>query len=232
MATLLSMLLGCDIDRRAVNPILTQLSEKYGKTFTVTTLGDRIGKSTATAYVIAEDDPDMRFTARVDTDGHLVFEDYAARTVCRQVEDMVAEAFAVQGIDAVCYVRFTPFDNDIAPGTSPADYIRAKKPEDIFVSLLIRDTGDLSAKAILDTFVKIQEQTAGTRIVSNLHIVSSGDYDCLFERIRMETQAFGTDRLLQYGAKDPVCRVSVQITDGIPSKTVAELEAILLREWS
>lgn len=230
MATFLSLLLGCDIDKRATNPILTRLSEKYGKTFTVTTLGDRIGKNTATAYVCADDDPDMRFTARVDPEGNLVYEDYAFRTVCRQVEDLLAKAFNEQGMDAVSFCRLTPFNNDIEPGTSPVDYIRIAGSETVYISLVIRDNGDLSGESILAAYRDLQHRLNGLRIATTVYVVSPADYDILREPVRMETQSFDAYRLSLYGTKDPIREVILQVTDGNPSRTAAELEALLTGE--
>lgn len=230
MATIMSLLLGCDIDKKAVSPILAGLSEKYGESFTVTSLGDRIGKNTATAYVIADTDPDMCFTARVDTAGNLVYEDYAARTVCRQVENLVEESFENQNMKAVSFCEFTPFDNDVTPGTSPLEYIRLKTPRNVFVSLVIRDGEAVSGEAILAAYREIYDKLDGLAIVTSFFVVTPADYDILYDHVRMETQSFDAYRLSLYGTKDPIRMVVLQMPDGVSSKTAAEVDAELKKE--
>lgn len=230
MATFMSLLLGCDIDKKAVNPILTGLSEKYDKVFTVTALGDRIGKNTATAYVIADEDPDMRFTARVDTAGNLVYEDYAARTICRQVEDLVAEVFADQNMKAVSFCEFTPFDNDVTPGTSPSEYIQLKAPRNVFISLVIRDGEAVSGETILSAYRELHDKLNGLSIVTSFYVVTPADFDILYEPVRKETQSFDAYRLSLYGTKDSIREAVLQIADGVFSKTAAEVDSALAKE--
>ena len=57
MGTLMAALLGCEtVDKKATEAITNRLSEKYGRSFTVAALGNRIGRDTATAYVFADED--------------------------------------------------------------------------------------------------------------------------------------------------------------------------------
>ena len=50
MGTLMAALLGCEtVDKKATEAITSRLSDKYGRSFTVAALGNRIGRDTATA---------------------------------------------------------------------------------------------------------------------------------------------------------------------------------------
>ena len=112
MAAFMSTICGCDaIDNRAIEPIKSTLSEKYGKSFTVAVLGDRIDKDTATAYVYADEDPTMRFIVRVDKSGEVVYEEYSYRLLCRIVENEIKKTFEKYRIRSECFVTFTPRKN-------------------------------------------------------------------------------------------------------------------------
>ena len=124
MATLMSLLLGCDdVDKKTVAAIQNQLSEKYGESFTVYALGDRIGRDTVTAYVYADGDPSMLFTARLDKNGELTFDNYPYRIVCRKTDKLLTSLLSSYGIESIAYTTYENKDDSLALDISPAEYV-------------------------------------------------------------------------------------------------------------
>jgi hypothetical protein len=108
LVTLMLSLYSCSYfgmtSNRTTEQITTQLSERYGKAFTVSALGDRIGKNTTTAYVFADDDPTMMFTVRSSQEGgEIEFENYAYRKLCREIENVISRIFSEYGFKVSCY---------------------------------------------------------------------------------------------------------------------------------
>ena len=230
MATFMSVLLGCDIDKKAVDPILTQLSEKYNKTFVINSLGDRIGKDTATAYVSAEEDSSMRFVVRVNTEGNLEYEEYAYRTVCRQTENLVSDLLKKQNMNGVCYCTFSPFYNDITPGTTPQEYIRAAGTKKLHISLVLENDGNLDVQKLQEVYASLYDELNDLFIASTVCVVSQKDYANLYEHVLLETEPFGAYRLSLYGTNDPIAEVLLVMSENGFRVTEGELQTALSGE--
>lgn len=228
MGTLMAALLGCDaVDKKATEAILSQLSGKYGKSFTVAALGNRVGRDTATAYVFADEDPTLRFTVRVNRNGELVFENYAYRTVCRGAEDLVTEAFARQNIEVVCFCRFSPLNNDVTPGISPEEYIETVHPESFGITLVIRDGENVTGENIAKAYETIHDQMGNMDTATGIYVLSAEDYDKVADRIVLETQPFDENRLRSYGVEGSIRKVVFQLTADGSTLTAEEITAAL-----
>ena len=216
MATFMSVLFGCnDVDKKAIDPIVVNLSAKYGKSFTVYALGDRIGKNTATAYVYPDDDRTLMFTARSDRNGNLVFENYAYRLLCRKVEDVIVNTFAEYGIDAVCFVSLsgTSIDTVNSIDISLSDYIDNVKPEAFSASIAIK-SNTIKVSTVDEIYKKTYEELHHVTVGSMLFMLDSEDYETVAPKIQLETQLFDVDRLKLNGAVNFVKEVQLKY-DGI-----------------
>lgn len=60
-----------------------KLHAKHGKDFTVTAIGDRIGKDSVTAYCSPSDDMGLVFEARMNNSDSSLFDSYVPRLIGR-----------------------------------------------------------------------------------------------------------------------------------------------------
>lgn len=230
MATFMSALLGCNaIDDKAIKPIEEGLSKKYGKKFTVSALGDRIGRDTATAYVYADDDPTMRFVTRVNKEGEIVFENYAYRLVCRTVEKKINEAFAENGFETVCFAEFSNCKYDVPLDTSISDYIEVSGSKSISVAIAAKKNDKLSGEQLEMIYWKIHCQMTEIESGFSLYVLSANDYDKIYKKIQTETQLFGSTRFGLYGTEDDITEIYAEISDGKLSKTANEINNTLFK---
>ena len=224
MATFMSALLGCKaVDDKAIEPIEEGLKEKYRKEFTVSALGDRIGKDSATAYVYADDDPEMRFIVNINKDGEIIFENYAYRLLCRRTENMVNEAFSENGLISECYVEFSDYKYDIPLETTVNDYIKESGSDTVKAAMIVKADDKLTGEILEKIYTEIYSQMPEITVGFSLYILSARDYDNVYENVKTETQYFGLSRLKLYGIEDDVKELYAEISKGQLSKTVDEM---------
>ncbi len=232
MAALLSTISGCIIigpsSIEAIEAIETGLYEKYHKTFTVAAFGDRYNKDTATAYVYADDEPTMRFVARVNNDGELVFDDYVYRCNCRLVENTVNEAFKRYGISTECFARFSNRYDD-AITASISEYIKESGSTDIDITILCKSSENVSGKNIKAIYEDLSKEI-DIKFGTLLCVVTEQDYDMVSEKIRRETQLFDSGRVADYGVKDEILEIYVIYDSSGMSLTEAQIDEQLSNE--
>lgn len=231
MATFMSTLLSCKaIDDKAVVPIENSLLEKYGKSFTVAALGNRIGNDTATAYVYAEDEPEMRFIVRVNKNGDIVFENYAYRSVCHTVEKAMMDIFSANGLSAECFLEFSDCKYDVSANIAVDDYIKESGSNSISAAIIVRSDDKIGGEALETAITEIYTQIPEITLEFSLYILSQRDYDKIYEKIKSETQLFDFSRLRLYGIEDDVKEIYIEISNGKLSKTVDEINEKLTKE--
>ncbi|MDR1156873.1 MAG: hypothetical protein LBK75_00990 [Oscillospiraceae bacterium] len=229
MATLMSALYGCDaVDKKATEPILTALAAKYGQSFTVYALGDRIGRDTATAYVFSDDDPTLLFTARVSREGTLTFENYAYRKLCRKIENITSDIFAQYGFKASCYATLfgTSADDVTQVEIDLQDYLNETKPEAVSLSIAIEEH-ELVIATLEQVYGEIYAELQHTTVGSTLHVLSEADYEAVNQQIQLETQLFDASRLKMFGASGDIREIQLKYdADGLTSTTDDRFETI------
>lgn len=230
MATFMSTLLGCkEIDDKAVKPIEEGLSKKYGKKFTVSCLGDRIGRDEATAYVYASNDPTMMFVVRVSKDGKIVFENYAYRLVCREVEKTVNSAFSENGLTSECYADFSSCKFDISPGITVNDYIKESGADTVKSAIIVKADNKITGEILKKIYTEIYSQISEITVGFSLFVLSERDYNNICENVKTETQYFGLSRLRLYGLTDNIKNFYAEILNNALSVTVDEINNKLLK---
>ena len=228
MATLMAALTGCNtVDEKATEPIITGLTAKYGKTFTVYALGDRIDKDTATAFVYADDDPTLLFTARSTPKGELVFENYAYRSVCRSVEKIVNAAFAKANIDSECFADFSAVNNNLDIGISVESYIKETSADSIVITLIAKASDAITAENLEKVYNDVYSQMSGIHIGTGLYVLTSDDYGKIAESVRLETQVFDAYRLKVHGAESSIIELNIRMTDKGMSLSADEINSAL-----
>lgn len=232
MAALLSTISGCKIlgpsSTEAIEAIETGLYEKYHKTFTVAAFGDRYNKDTATAYVYADDEPTMRFVARVKSNGELVFDDYVYRCNCRFVENTVNEAFKRYGISTECFVEYSN-RYDAAITASISEYIQESSSTDIAIAILCKSSENISGKNIKAIYEDLSKEI-DIKLGTMLYVVTEQDYDLVSEKIRLDIQLFNSSRIKLYGAKDEISQINIILDLGEMSMTEAQINEKLSKE--
>jgi hypothetical protein len=227
----MSALFGCDaVDKKATEPIVERLSAKYGKTFTVYALGDRIDKDTATAYVFADDDPTMLFVARSKPNGELVFENYAYRVICRKVETLTNAAFAKYGITTECFAEFSTFNNNIKLDTTVDGYISDDSPESVVVSIAAKASDNITGNNLEMVYTDLYSKLSGIRVGTGLFLLTSSDFDKIADSVKHEIQLFNADRLEVSGAEDGIKELYIRVSDDGLSLSADEIDAELVRE--
>ncbi len=230
MATFMSALLGCEaIDDKAVKPIEEGLSKKYGKKFTVSCLGDRIGRDTATAYVYANNDPTMMFVVRVSKDGKIVFENYAYRLVCREVEKTVNSAFSENGLTAECYADFSSCKFDISAEITVNGYIKESGADTVKLAIIVKADNKITGEILKKIYTEIYSQISEITVGFSLFVLSERDYNKICENVKTETQHFGLSRLRLYGVADDIKSFYTEISNNALSVTVYEINNKLLK---
>ncbi len=231
MATFMSTLLGCKaIDDKATKPIEEGLWEKYGKKFTVSALGDRIGRDTATAYVYADDDPTMRFVVRINKAGEIIFENYAYRLVCRTVEKIIDGFFAKNELVEECFLEFSECKYDVPTDITVDDYIKESGSDNVSVAVIVRSDGKITGEILSTIFTEIYSQMSETTVGFSLYVLSQIDYDKIYEKVKTETQLFDSSRLKLYGVEDDIQEIYIEISNGKLSVTADEINRKILEE--
>lgn len=230
MATFMSALLGCKaIDDKAVKPIEEGLSKKYGKKFTVSSLGDRLGRDAATAYVYASNDPTMMFVVRVSKDGKIVFENYAYRLVCRKIEKAVNSAFSENGLTAECYADFSSCKFDISAEITVNDYIKESGADTVKSAIIVKGDDKITGEVLEKIYTEIYSQMSGITVGFSLFVLSERDYNNICEKVKTETQYFGLSRLRLYGVVDNIKNFYAEISKDALSVTADEINSKLLK---
>lgn len=206
MATLMSALFGCNsIDKKQADQITALLEKRYAKSFTADAIGNRLGYSSATAYVYADDDRTLKFTVRLGHNGELEFENYAYRRLCRQVETLIEETFARYGFDVVCYADIFGASYTSVESSSVLlnDYIENVKPEAFTVSVATT-SAFIQVSEIKRVYEDLYSELGNTTIGSQIFVLSQNDYEIAKIEGKQATQAFTADRLKDVGTVDEI----------------------------
>ena len=231
MATLMSLLLGCDdVDKKTVAAIQNQLSEKYGESFTVYALGDRIGRDTVTAYVYADGDPSMLFTARLDKNGELTFDNYSYRIVCRKTDKLLTSQLSSFGIESIAYTTYENKDYSLALDISPAEYVTSTASAFCAISLVVKDTDAVCADDLLRCVASLREQLGDILIGISVYKLSADDYNTVYDAVLHETQIFDAYRLSTMGTSGDIVEATFQYDANGCSMTAEQIDQLLSKE--
>lgn len=228
-AAIVFTLSGCNaLNNSLGSHIKSDLSEKYGKSFTVAALGDRIDRDTATAYVFADDDPTMWFEVRTDKSGKVVFERYAFRLMCRDVENKINEAFDNCGIKSECFVTFDARkDVKAEPDMTLDEFIAANSPENAITSIIVSSGDNLTGENIAKVYNEVGEYLGSVDFATGLYVLTESDFDTVREQVQHEVVSFDDQQLIFGGAKDDIKELLIKVKDGELLWTADEIDAEL-----
>ncbi len=232
MATFMSTLLGCNaIDNSVIAPIKSTLSEKYGKSFTVAAIGDRIDRDTATAYVYADDNPTMRFVVRVDKTGKVVYEDYPYRLMCRMMENKIKNTFEKYSIKSECFVMFTPkIRINVSTDMTFDEFFNVNSPESASTNIIVLSDDNLTGENIVNVYTEIGNFLGDIDFATSLRVLTERDFNTVKEKIRNEVEPFDLYTVKSYGAIDNIKELYIKVEDGEMPWTASEIDFELGKE--
>ncbi|MDE6733687.1 MAG: hypothetical protein K2J77_12545 [Oscillospiraceae bacterium] len=207
------------------------MSEKYGKSFTVAELGDRIDRDTATAYVYADDDPSMRFVVRTDKSGEVIYEEYPYRLMCRKVENKINETFAKYGIVSECFVTFTPRRNiNVSPNMTFDEFVKVNTLETAITDIVVLSDVDLTGEKIVNVYTEICDYLENVDFGTCIYVLTESDFNKIKEKIRHEVETFALQDLKYSGASDNINELFIKVEDKKMPLTSSEIDSELGRE--
>jgi hypothetical protein len=174
-------LMGCGNDKYTAERIEKALTEKYGGTFEVLALGNRYGTMT-NDYVRADVkavDSGVVFSAKMNTKGEIIADNYAGVLVSKQLEDMLNSNLESEGITAKsCMTGFSSIDTgEIEVGISFNDYIAKHKPESFGGYLVVKESPNNTGAAFINAFQKTFDTIKNIELVANVWIIPEENYD-------------------------------------------------------
>lgn len=227
LITALIVCTGCNaINNRTVNQIKSDLSKKYGKSFTVAELGDRIDNNTATAYVYADEDPTMRFVVRTDKkSGEVVYEEYPYRMMCRTVENKINITFEKYGISSECFVTFTPRRNaKVSPDMTYDEFIENNTFETAITDIVVLSDVDLTGEIIVNVYTEICDYLGNVDFGTCIYVLTENDFNTVKEKIRHEVESFALQDLKYSGASDNIKELFIKVEDKKMPLTSSEID--------
>ena len=231
MASIISLIPGCGLSsKRAVNQIENYLNEKYGKEFTVSSIGDRMYRNTATSFVYANDDPSMQFVVMVDSDGKVVYDQYSFRMVCRKVENTINEAFEKEGINSECFIDFNKWIYDLPLDCSIEDYVLNSGADVISAAVICEKKDNISGEELSKVCSTISSEINGVKIAYSIYLITENDFDKVHDTVKKQTKFYDIDLLRLYGANDPVSLTRIKAIDGTTDKSNAEIDEDISKE--
>ena len=228
---LLFNLMGCSYSsgEKIGAEIEMQLESKYGKQFTVSSLGGRNAeKKGVTAYVYADEDPTMLFTIRMNSENNTItYNNYEYRLVLRKIENMINSAFAKYGIESVCYIESSLYDDSVGTNITAYEYIQNYKPEWLSIAQIIKDGNNVTASNIEKVYKEIHRELDNQFLGIGLYVITSNDYDVVADKVMRETQIFDEYRLSLKGTKDNIKEVIFRISNNKLSVSLDEIDNAL-----
>jgi hypothetical protein len=197
---------GCllDGDRRREVLALKLLEDKYGREFEITFKAYGWGRSNQpVAYCRALEDDDLFFRMKFNVEGRRIMRDtFVGRRLGRQLEGVIAECFAAQGIraasHAIVYTDFLGPDKaeETDPDVSLDGFIARYGPYQVHAYVFITDeVDDLRASPEFAEAVSAVYAEAQPSSRLWVYIIKSENLDAYSERIRQAVQFEGRGSL-------------------------------------
>lgn len=226
MISLVFIVSGCGLSSgKAVSQIEDYLEDKYNKEFTVSAIGNRMYRDTATSIVYANDDPSMQFIVIINSEGKVVYDQYTFRRVCRKVEDEINESFEKAGIKSECFIDFNKWVYDLSVDCSIEDYIFSSSADTIAAAIICENKNQISVEELSEICSTISSEISDITIASSIYLLTESDFSKVQNTVRTGTKYFDTDILKLYGAVDTISKVRIKTLNGILDASSVEIDA-------
>ncbi|MCM3476950.1 hypothetical protein [Caldibacillus thermoamylovorans] len=187
MAISILSLTGCgSLNKIQAKQIEEKLSEMYeGEKFEVLALGNRFGTRT-NDYVKANVkavDSGVVFSAKMDTKGKIIADNYAGVLVSKQLEDMLNSNLESEGITAKSLmIAFSTIDTgEIEVGISLDDYIAKHKPEFFGGYIVVKESPNNTGVALTNALQRTFNDIQNIDLRANIWVIPEESYDEVIE---------------------------------------------------
>ncbi|MGG3687834.1 hypothetical protein [Caldifermentibacillus hisashii] len=186
MISILSLMACGSLNKIQAQQIEEKLSEMYGgEKFEVLALGNRFGTRT-NDYVKANVkavDSGVVFSAKMDTKGKIIADNYAGVLVSKQLEDMLNSNLESEGITAKSLmIAFSTIDTgEIEVGISLDDYIAKHKPEFFGGYIVVKESPNNTGVALTNAFQRTFNDIQNIDLRANIWVIPEESYDEVIE---------------------------------------------------
>ena len=214
------------MNRNSANSIEQNLQVKYGESFTVTHIGDRLGRDTVTAYAHPSNDSSLVFTVQASSFGEIISDGYSYRFLCRKVENITENSFSTEGLSTACIAEFIGCPSNTDKSISVEDFVQQYKPNRVKIAIVVEKDDNLSGGALSTAITDVCHNLPDINMVFSIFCISPNDTDVL-QGVRKEPFIFGEDRLEQLGADSPIVEIYVEVNNGILSKSADQISYLI-----
>lgn len=219
LITMITMNACNKINNETANDVCDALSEKYGEFFNAIKIGDRFNTDSAKLYVHPTDNENILFVARINKDTGEVEDNYVEEKVNYQVEDIIKDSFAENGIvvSSICMVvTKDPIDavnGDYTPKSFSEEY-----GFDHYTIYLVLKSGDYSASDILNS-VKSANEATDVKLLIIAYVFSEDGYSECASVIQENPEM----SITMIEERSPVSSFSIKVEQGECSISETEL---------
>ena len=209
------------INNETASDVCKALEEKYGETFEVTHIGNRLNTSTATTYVHPISNSEIIFTATIDHNGR-VFDDYASSIVMNTIENCITDSLKANGI--VCAANAVVTKDEIEEtelNLDPNSFTSRNGVDTVLIRVII-DHRDESAESIITSLEHVSSDYDFSLVVS-IYLLNHDSYMSCEEDFRTYPSVGAT----QIESYSPILLAKTTLSHGISSMSSSELAALM-----
>lgn len=219
--TTISMSACARVNKATAADVSNALKARYGESFVVTHIGNRLNTKTATTYVHPENNNRIVFTAIIDHDGNVI-DDYATNIVMDSLEQNLQRKLEDKGI--ICSVNAVITEDNIVETDTeldPNSFMEKHGIESVLVRLIVDDNSESSENLI--TILEQMSVEYSFDIVVSVYYLDHNAFE-LCKKDFSTYPSVGATRIKSY---DPRTFFKTTLSNGKSSIPSFELEAIL-----
>lgn len=211
------------LNKDTSDKVCRALNEKYGETFVVTAIGDRLNADGAKLYVHPADNKDLLFTARINRETGVVDDNYIEEKVNYKVESIVADSFDKRNISVNSRCAVVTQEPLIVENEdyTPVGF-KEKYNFDHYTLYLVIRQGDFTAADLLAAFENANN-SVGVELVMICYIFEPENYSACVEEMKIYAEMGAT----MIESHSPVSAFNVIAENGVCSVTESELANII-----
>lgn len=208
-----------ELNKDTSDKVCRALNEKYGETFVVTAIGDRLNTDGAKLYVHPADNKDLLFTARINRETGVVDDNYIEEKVNYKVESIVADSFDKRNISVNSRCMVVTKEPLIVENEdyTPLGFKETYNFDHYTLYLVIRQ-GDFTAADLLAAFENANN-SVGVKLVMICYIFEPENYSACIEEMKIYAEMGAT----MIKSHSPVSAFNVIAENGVCSVTESEL---------
>ena len=219
-ASFMAKLAACSLlNDKNVESACKALQEKYGESFTVSAVGDRMGTNHVKLVVCPEGDQGVLFTVTLDRESGTITDDYIVQKVNHMVDLAVENCGRGLGMEltSICmlYADETP-ETEVRDWT-PESFLESNGLDRYSVFLLV-DKSTFHAEQ-LHRVLETVANSLQVDLTFRIYLLEAENYTQCVERVSQNPDANPTT-IAKYS---PVCDFVVKVNDGVCSMTAEDM---------